>query len=155
MKTYQFKNAISIICFVITGFCITICAMCIAEWHDTLHAIISTALSLIYLVIGLCAKYGAMEDYDDYLTMKSCVKENCFDRLVYLFRKYKFLLDLNLTIPLYSDKQKVIAWAVDVAVSCQAYQHDYNTAKTDPILNHDLDLMIELANQLIDNKKYI
>lgn len=154
MKMYQFKNVVSIICFVIAGFCLAMAITCVAEWSATLEVIISSIMFILYLLIGLCAKKGAKEDYENYVYVRKLVKED-YDRLSYLFKKHYWTLDVDKLVPSFNDKKLLLEWAADVALTCRAYQHDYNTKEKSPIFNHDLDLMIELANQLIDNKKYV
>ena len=155
MKMHQFKNIVSVVCFIIAGFCLAMSVTCAAEWSATLEATISAIVFVLYLLIGLCAKKGATEDYENYIYVRKITKEDYYDRLSYLFKKHYWTLDVDKLIPSFHDKKLLLEWAADVAVACQAYQHDYSTKEKAPIINHELEQMIELANQLIENKKYI
>ena len=78
--------------------------------------------------------------------------------MAYLFRDHWYKLDIldsNYLVPAFNHKSRVLEWAADVAVACQVYQMVYNVAVIDPNTNNDLSTMIELAKNLIENKKYI
>lgn len=155
MKMYQFKNIVSTICTLIGIFCLVISVLCLKVWNDNMYGIISITLVAIYLIVGICAKIGADEDKEEYATMHKYVKEMYYDKLSVLYHKHFWKLDVDYMVPTMNKKLELLQWAVDVSMACKVYQHDYNTAKDDPELNKDLNEMCNLAQNLIDNKKYI
>ena len=155
MKMYQFKNILSVICTLIALLCLTISALCLFVWNDSLYAIIGAALTAAYLIIGICTKIGADEDREEYIDMHKYVKERYYDKLSVLYHKHFWKLDVDCMVPTMNQKLELLKWAVDVSMACKAYQYDYNTAKDDPELDEALNEMCNLAQNLINNKKYI
>lgn len=154
MKNYQLKSIISIICFIITGFCLAMTIVCAVEWDAISESIIGSIMSIAYFIIGLCAKKGSQEDKEDHIRTQESIKDT-YSELSHLYKKYYWVLDVDSLVPSLKNKKKLLEWAADTAVACQVYQHDYNTATNDPNTNLDLDLMINLSQELIDNKKDI
>lgn len=154
MKMYQFKNIISIVCFVISGFCLAMAITCIAEWQVISEAIVSFITSIAYLIIGICSQKGSQEDREDYINQHKSIKE-IYNELSHLYKKYYWILDVDSTVPALKNKKEFLKWSIDISLVCLAYQYDYNTAKNDKQTNQDLDIMINLIQELIDNKKYI
>lgn len=154
MKTYQLKTIISILCFIFCGFTLCLSVVCIAEWDAMSESIICFIVSIVYLILGLCAKKGSQEDREDYINTRASIKET-YSEISHLYKKYYWILDVDSTVPLLKNKKQLLKWAADTAVVCLAYQYDYNTAKNDKQTNQDLDIMINLIQELIDNKKYL
>lgn len=154
MKTYKLKSILSVICFIIAGFCLAMAIICAVEWDATSESIIGSIMSIAYFIIGLCAKKGSQEDHEDYINTRKSIKETYFE-LSHLYKKYYWVLDIDSLVPSLKNKKKLLEWLADTAVACQVYQHDYNTATNDPDTNLDLELIINLSQELIDNKKDI
>ena len=154
MKNYTVKNIISIICFIITGFCASIALLCAIEWGEVLYSILGGAMSVLYLISGIMVKKDANEDYEYYLSQQEYIKET-YEELSYMYKKYCWALDVDNIMPSCEDKHNLLAWAADIAVACQVYQHDYKTAELDSNADTDLNIIIHLAKELIENKKYI
>lgn len=154
MKTYQLKTIISILCFVICGFTLCLSVVCVAEWDAISESIIGSIASIAYFIIGLCAKKGSQEDCENYINTRASIKET-YSELSHLYKKYYWILNVDSLVPSLKNKKRLLKWAADTAVICKAHQYDYNTAQNNPQTNLDLDLMINLIQELIDNKKYI
>ena len=154
MKNYNFKNMISVICLVITGFCMSISLLCITEWGEVFYAILGGIMSVLYCIVGIAFKKDANEDYEYYLSQQEHIKET-YEELKYMYKKYYWALDVDSLVPSLKNKKNLLIWAADTAVACQVYQHDYKTAELDSNADTDLHIMINLAKDLINNKKYI
>ena len=154
MKNYQLKTIISILCFVLCGFALCLSVVCVVEWNAISESIIGSIVSIAYFIIGLCAKKGSQEDREDYINQHKSIEE-IYNELSHLYKKYYWILDVDSTMPALKNKKKLLKWSIDISLVCLAYQHDYNTAKNDKQTNQDLDIMINLVQELIDNKKYL
>ena len=154
MKNYTFKNILSMICFIITGFCASIALICITAWCEVVCAIICGAISVYYCITGIAFKKNANKDYKYYLSQQEFIQKT-YTELSYMYKKYYWILDVDSLVPSLKNKKNLLMWAVDTAVACQAYQYDYNTADLDYNTDTDLNIMINLAKELIKNKKYL
>lgn len=155
MKMYQFKNILSVICTLIGIFCLVISVLCLKVWHDTMYGIIGAMLTAAYLIIGICTKIGADEDKEEYIDMHKYVKERYYDKLSVLYHKHFWKLGMDCQVPYFKDKKAILEWAADMAMACHTYMFDYDTENLDPKLNQELQTMTELAQEIIDNKKYL
>ena len=154
MKNYQLKTIISIICFMLCGFTLCLSVVCVAEWGAISESIIDTIMSIAYFIIGLCAKKGSQEDREDYINQHKSIKE-IYNKLSHLYKKYYWILDVDSTVPALKNKKDLLIWAADTAVACQVYISDDDIKDKNPKLHNDLKLMIELSNNIIENKKYL
>lgn len=154
MKNYTLKNIFSIICFIITGFCILAALICIIEWDDIFYSILSSIISILYLIVGIALHRDANEDYKYYLSKQEEIKET-YEQLSYMYKKYYWALDVDSLVPSLKNKKNLLIWAADTAVACQVYLYDYDTKNKNPKLHNDLKLMIELSKNIIENKKYL
>lgn len=154
MKNYTLKNIFSIICFIITGFCVSSALICIIEWDDIFYSILSGIISILYLIVGIALHRDANEDYEYCLSKQEEIKET-YEQLSYMCKKYYWALDVDSLVPSLKNKKQILIWAADTAVACQVYIHDYDTKDKNPKLHNDLKLMIELSKNIIDNKKYL
>lgn len=154
MKVYTTKYVITTICtiFALISFVLIFVGH---YYNDTTSIALSLFLFVAYSIMSFCAGIGAKEDYEDFKMQQTLVKENYFDRLSTLFRKYYWVLSVDTLVPFYSNKKKVLEWAADIAIAAHVHRYDYNTKETNPKVDKDLDLMIVLAKELIENKKYI
>ena len=154
MKNYQLKTIISILCFILCGFTLCLSVVCIAEWDAISESIIGSIMSIAYFIIGLCAKKGSQEDCEDYINQHKSIEE-IYNQLSYLYKKYDWILDVDSTVPVFTNKKQLLTWAADTAVACQVYLYDYDIKDKNPKVHNDLKLMIELAKNIIENKKYL
>ena len=154
MSNYTIKNLISVICFIISGFCFALSVVCLTEWETVFYTVVAAFISIIYCIIGLHVQRGAQEDYVDYISKRKEVGKIYFE-LSHMHKKYYWALNVDSIIPSYKDKHSLLAWAADIAVVCQAYRHDHKTEELDPNTDQDLSIMIGLAQDLIEFKKYL
>ena len=154
MKNYTIKNLISVICLIMTGFCASIALLCVIKWSTVFYAILGSVMSVLYLIMGILIKKDANEDYEYYLSKQEEIKE-IYKELSYMYKKYYWALDVDSLVPSLKNKKNLLAWAADTAVACLVYQHDYKTAELDSNADTDLNIIINLAQDLIDNKKYL
>lgn len=154
MKMYQFKNLISVICALIAIISFTASIMFMADFNNDAYAIACITATAISLFLSICARCGAKEDYEDYMNNHHKI-EGMYKKLVKYYNKHYWKLDLYYMIPHFSNKYNVTKFAADIALECQTYMFDCDTENKDPELNKDLVEMTELAQEIIDNKKYI
>ena len=156
MKMYNIKKFISVICIVISIVLLVLAVFCKYLWQDNMYTIYCVSLMAIYMIVGICAGHGAKEDYEEYQCENKFIKIVYYDKLSKLVIKHYWKLDIDCTVPYFKNNKKaILEWAADVAMACQTYMFDYDTENKDPQLNQELKTMTELAQEIIDNKKYL
>ena len=153
MTNYKIFTITSTIAFILSGFCLALFIVSAMEWGmDT--TIISAICSVCFGFFGISEHKSGVNAYKYYLSKQEEVRD-IYSELSHMHKKYYWALNVDSIIPSYKDKHSLLAWAADIAVVCQAYRHDYKTEELDPNTDRDLSIMIGLAQDLIEFKKYL
>ena len=111
MKMYQVKNIITVIACIVACVSFYLSMMCNFVYCDNNYALGYMLFFIISCLIGICSGIGAIEDKLDYQIQQQYVKVNYFDRLVYLYKKYGWIIDVGLIVPQYTNKTRIRAYS--------------------------------------------
>jgi hypothetical protein len=154
MKKHIIINIISTTLFVIAGFSLAMTILTLTEWEDLFCGTMYAIVTIGYAFFGVVFQRWAQSE-ETYYTSKQTEVDEIYNELTRMFNKHYWALNIDKTIPHRHNKLKLTEWAADVALACQLYQEEYNTKELDPNAHQDLSIMIGLAQDLIENKKYI
>lgn len=154
MKNYYILKTISIVCFILTGVCAMISAICILEYKAAPEAILTAFMTIVAFVLGVIYTKNATEAFKDYINIRSSLRKS-YDQLSTLYIKNYWALDIDSLIPVFTNKKQLLVWCADTAIACQVYQGDYKTEAYMPTAHQELSQMISLAKEIINHKQYL
>lgn len=154
MKNYLTLKTTSIICFILTGLCAMISAICALEYEAPDVSILTAFMTIVAFVLGIIYTKNATEAFEDYVNMRSELRKS-YNELSALYKKHYWALDVDSLVPVFTNKKQLLTWCADTAVACQVYQNDYKTETRMPEANEELEQMISFALEIIDNKQYL
>lgn len=154
MKNYLTLKTISIICFILTGVCAMISAICILEYKAAPEAILTACMTILAFVLGMIYTKNTTEAFKDYINIRRELRKS-YNELSALYKKNYWALDVDSPIPIFTNKKQLLIWCADTAIACQVYQCDYKTEAYMPTAHKELSQMISLAKEIINHKQYL
>lgn len=151
MKNYHISKFISIICFILTGVCAMISAICTLEYKAASEAVLTAFMTITFVKLGIIYTNHTNKAFEKCINIRRELRKS-YDELSNLYKKHYWILDVDHLIPTFTNKKQLLIWCADTAIACQVYQGD---SKPNVCLHKELSKMISLAQEIIDHKRYL